>query len=53
MSSRRKPLNLMVIGRLPSRKLFVGIAVALFVVLFLAWGLATRSGAIRRFSCPN
>lgn len=53
MSSRRKPLNLMVIGRLPSRKLFVGIAVALFVILFLAWGLATRSGAIPPIFLPK
>ncbi|MBF6638244.1 nitrate transport permease nrtB [Rouxiella silvae] len=53
LSKKRKPLNLLVIGRLPSRRLFVGIATLLFALLLLAWWLTTRSGAVPAIFLPR
>lgn len=53
MKVRRKSLNLLVIGRLPSRTLFISISVGLFITLFLLWWLATRSGAVPAIFLPK
>lgn len=50
---RRKSLGLMVIGKTPSRGLFVAIAVAVFALLLLSWWLATRSGAVPAIFMPT
>lgn len=50
---KRRSAGLFVIGKTPSRKLFVSIAVAVFALLLLSWWLATRSGAVPAIFMPT
>ena len=50
---RKRRLGLLTIGRPPTRGQFLGISVTVFVVLILAWWLATRTGAIPPLFLPG
>ncbi|WP_411703882.1 ABC transporter permease [Edaphovirga cremea] len=50
---RKRKSRLLVIGGVPSRRQFVGIAITVFALLVLSWWLATRNGAIPPLFLPG
>lgn len=50
---RRRRWSLMTIGKAPTRKQFLTIAITVFVVLLGSWWLATRNGAIPPLFLPG